>query len=68
MFEARGSSELGAPMPATAAVRDLRVALAGMDRAVSDAERIDQIRALEELKAAAAAAQARTTADLQASV
>jgi hypothetical protein len=31
---------------------------------VSDAERIDQIRALEELKAAAAAAQARITVDL----
>ena len=43
-------------------------ALAGTDRAVDDAERIDQIRVLEELKAAASAAQARATADLDESV
>ncbi|HEX4698509.1 MAG TPA: HNH endonuclease, partial [Actinomycetes bacterium] len=39
-----------------------------MDRAVGDAERIELIRALEELKAAAAAAQARVSAGLYASV
>jgi hypothetical protein len=42
--------------------------LAGTDRAVSDAERVEQLRALEELKAAAAAAQAPAAADLDASV
>ena len=36
-------------------------ALAGLEDAVSDAERVDQLRALEELKSAAAAAQARVT-------
>jgi hypothetical protein len=37
-------------------------------RDVSDTERIDQLRALEQLKAAAAAAQARITVDLDTSV
>jgi hypothetical protein len=37
-------------------------------RDVTDAERVDQIRALEQLKAAAAAAQARITVDLDISV
>jgi len=41
--------------------------LAGLDRVVGDGERIEQIRALEELKAAAAAAQAVVTVDLVAS-
>ncbi len=49
------------------AIRDLAAGLAAVDRQVDDAERIDQIRALEELKAAAAAAQARASADLDAS-
>ncbi|WP_336924047.1 DUF222 domain-containing protein, partial [Aquipuribacter sp. SD81] len=39
-------------------------ALAGLGPAVDDAARVDRIRALEELKAAAAAAQARDAADL----
>jgi hypothetical protein len=42
--------------------------LARFEREVTDAERIDQIRALEQLKAAAAAAQARITVDLDTSV
>jgi hypothetical protein len=42
--------------------------LAAVRRGVSDAERVEQIRALEHLKSAAAAAQARITADLDASV
>ncbi len=46
------------------AVAGMTAGLAVLDRHVDDAERIDQIRALEELKAAAAAAQARITADL----
>ncbi len=36
-------------------------ALAGLEEAVGDAGRVDQLRALEELKSAAAAAQARVT-------
>ena len=40
-------------------------ALRGLDREVSDHERIDQLRALEELKNAAAACQARIAADLR---
>jgi hypothetical protein len=54
--------------PTAATVLDFRSALAAMDRSVDDAERVEQIRALEELKAAAAAAQARAAADLHASV
>ncbi len=42
--------------------------LATFQRDVTDAERIDQLRALEQLKAAAAAAQARITVDLDESV
>jgi uncharacterized protein DUF222 len=42
--------------------------LTTFQRDVTDAERIDQIRALEHLKAAAAAAQARITVDLDTSV
>lgn len=41
--------------------------LADLDRDVPDAERIDLIRALEQLKAGAAAAQARLTSDFDAS-
>ena len=43
-------------------------ALRETNRDVTDAERIDQLRVLEELKSAAAAAQARAAADLDASV
>ncbi|MGH3366682.1 MAG: DUF222 domain-containing protein [Nocardioidaceae bacterium] len=49
------------------AVTEWLDALARLDREVEDGERIDQIRALEALKAAASAAQARATADLDAS-
>src|SRR5918994_2966994 len=42
--------------------------LPAFQREVTDAERIDQIRALERLKSAAAAAQARITVDLDNSV
>ena len=42
--------------------------LTRFERDVTDAERIDQLRALEQLKAAAAAAQARITVDLDTSV
>src|SRR5436190_14768778 len=67
MFEA-GIPDPGPSSLTSATVNDWRAALAGLDRAVGDAERIGQIRALEELKAAASAAQARATADLHVSV
>ncbi len=46
----------------TATLTVLPAALAELDQGVSDAERIERIRLLEELKSAAAAAQARETA------
>jgi hypothetical protein len=48
-------------------VRQWADALAGLEREISDAERVDVIRALEELKGAAAAAQARAITDFDAS-
>ena len=48
----------------TADLRRARDLLTRLARDVDDAERIDQIRLLEELKSAAAAAQARVVADL----
>jgi hypothetical protein len=51
----------------TAALFAVVAGLGRLDSAVDDAERVDQIRALEELKAAAAAAQARVTAAFAAS-
>ncbi|KAE8764653.1 DUF222 domain-containing protein [Georgenia thermotolerans] len=57
-----------APAPLSSAdISGWREALAGVDRDVSDAERVDQLRTLEELKAAAAAAQARIAVDLDVS-
>lgn len=74
MFDTTGTTTTGTPagvaggvLDATA-ITDWLTALAGLDRAVDDAERVDRIRALEDLKAAAAAAQAVTAADLDASV
>jgi hypothetical protein len=54
--------------PSTFAIASWVRALSDLDRAVGDGERIEQLRALEELKAAAAATQARVAADLDASV
>ncbi len=51
----------------TATLTGWRRQLARLDGAVGDAERIEQIRLLEELKSAAAAAQAVVTADFAAS-
>ncbi len=51
----------------TPGVRSWAAGLARMDEAVTDAERVEQLRALEELKSAAAAAQARVTAAFVAS-
>ena len=42
---------------------DVREALTRLDRDVSDAERVDQLTALERIKAACAAAQVRITTD-----
>ena len=52
----------------TADLKDWLAGLAVLNADVSDAERIEQLRALEELKSAAAAAQVRVTADLDESV
>jgi hypothetical protein len=49
------------------ALRAIVVALGRLDRDVDDATRVDRLRLLEELKAAASAAQARDAADLYAS-
>ena len=71
MFEARGPLGAGASAPTAASVIEFRAALVEMGapaRCLDDAERIEQIRALEELKAAASAAQARVSAGLYASV
>jgi hypothetical protein len=54
----------------TTTVEDLRGflgALGRLDTGVDDAERIDQIRLLEEIKAAAAAGQAKVTTEFVAS-
>lgn len=78
MNGASGNQQQGAAVGGVAAgvllgsstVPDLRSwksALGVLERDVSDEERIDQLRALEELKAAACAAQARVAADLDAS-
>ncbi|MGZ5415621.1 MAG: HNH endonuclease, partial [Nocardioides sp.] len=74
MFDATDNASPGGPAVAAGGVLDAATvagwitALAGLDRDVSDAERVDQIRILEELKAAAAAGQARATVDLDNSV
>lgn len=61
--------QLDSPAALDVAGLHARVAeLAHLGRTIEDAERIDRLRALEELKSAAAAAQARITADLHASV
>ena len=67
MSRLRLDSAVGVEAVGTATLTDWRHQLAGMDRTVGDAERIEQLRALEELKAAAAAAQAVVTADFVAS-
>ncbi len=45
-------------------LEDLLSALSGLERAVDDAERVDQLDLLERVKSACAAAQARVTVDL----
>jgi hypothetical protein len=56
-----------APALPSSAVAEWVGELARLDNDVTDAERIDQLRALEQLKAAAAAAQAKVTAAFVAS-
>ncbi|WP_211366739.1 HNH endonuclease [Pseudonocardia kunmingensis] len=71
MFEARdahSAAGTGPAVPVDARVVAGWVARLGvLDTEVPDAERVDQLRALEELKAAAAAAQARIALDLDTS-
>jgi hypothetical protein len=66
MFERSGGAEPG--VLDAGLVAGWRRCLGEVPSEVSDVARIDLIRTLEELKAAAAAAQARVTADLDASV
>jgi hypothetical protein len=51
------------PVLTTAELRGWVARLSVLDAGVGDAERVDQLRVLEELKGAAAAAQARVTSD-----
>jgi Domain of unknown function (DUF222)/HNH endonuclease len=73
MFETSRSESCRRPLCGSQApldasdVRGWAAGLARVDRDVSDAERVEQLRALEELKAAAAAAQARVAAEFVAS-
>ena len=63
----RGREAEARPATGTRQLRQVRDALACLTRDVGDSERVDQIRLLEELKSAAAAAQARVAADFHAS-
>jgi len=61
--ERRGSSTADVPE-----FRAWAASLQALDRDVSDPERVDQLRGLEELSCAIAAAQAQISVDLEASV
>jgi hypothetical protein len=67
MFETRSAEACERGALRTGTLRSWVDDLGRLDRCVSDAERIDQIRLLEELKSAAAAAQAVVTAEFAAS-
>ena len=67
MFESGGVDEVPVPDLRALAARLGRAACSPRAQEVPDATRIDRIRALEDLKAAAAAAQAREAAELHAS-
>jgi hypothetical protein len=67
MFELSSEAPSGPGAVRTETLRSWVGDLARLDRDVSDAERIEQIRLLEEMKAAAAAAQAVVTAEFAAS-
>lgn len=66
MFETVGDASADVLLDARAVTRWISE-LRGLATDVTDAERIDQLRALEGVKAAAAAAQARIAVDLDAS-
>ncbi|MBO0844783.1 MAG: DUF222 domain-containing protein [Nocardioides sp.] len=74
MFEQTGRDPVGGEeprRPAAAGVSDIEswtASLVRVDRDVSDEVRIDQLRALEELSCAVAAAQARISVDFDASM
>ncbi|MGH3508763.1 MAG: DUF222 domain-containing protein [Nocardioidaceae bacterium] len=57
----RGDASGPVPVLTTAELGSWVAGLAGLDTGVGDGERVDQLRLLEELKCAAAAAQARVT-------
>jgi hypothetical protein len=61
-----GSAPPGAAVVDAATVRRWSGLLADLSREVSNVERVDQLRALEAMKCAAAAAQAQVAADLEA--
>ena len=63
----RDVQQIGTVPVRTAALALVRDVLAGLDQDVDDAERIDRMRLLEDIKAQAAAAQARETAAFVAS-
>ena len=65
--ERGGGSAASATMPSRAEIEAFAARLAGSCEGLDDAERIDRIRALEQLKCAAAGAQAELTADFDAS-
>ena len=65
--ERGGGSAASATMPSRAEIEALAARLAGAAEGLDDAERIDRIRALEQLKCAAEGAQAVLTADFDAS-
>jgi hypothetical protein len=65
--ELGGGSAASATFPARAEIEGFAAGLAGSCEGLDDAERIDRIRALEQLKCAAEGAQAVLTADFDAS-
>ena len=67
MFDSGAAQDVGDSPRSAATLRSWIAALPRLDRSVDDAERISQLRLLEQLKSAAAAAQAVVTADFVAS-
>ncbi len=67
MFDSGAAQDVGDSPMSAATLRSWIAALPRLDRSVDDAERVSQLRLLEQLKSAAAAAQAVVTADFVAS-
>jgi hypothetical protein len=66
MYESREDLASGSIAPSAAEILDWLERLADVDQGESEADCIDRLNALERLKSAAAAAQARVTGDLEA--